>query len=177
MMIYYTSTEPITVTDELLLEIAQHEAGHAVMQWLRGYPATELTVGRDGGLCAGTGRPIRPEDNLLIALGGIAVDSGYGFCKVDLEHSELDDLDQARRELRSRSWLRLVGDGASPVVLTETVEDALARYFRRACDLLFPEMELVEFMGFRLFQAGRLSARSVAALCREHSRRQGQTHQ
>ena len=39
------------------LEVAaEHEAGHAVMRWLRGLPATRLTVNSDGsGFCPPAG--------------------------------------------------------------------------------------------------------------------------
>jgi hypothetical protein len=49
--------------------IAAHEAGHAVMGWLRGLPCTKVQAGADEGFCAGTGRPWRAEDLVLVTLG------------------------------------------------------------------------------------------------------------
>jgi hypothetical protein len=72
------------MTMATLNAIACHEAGHAVMRVLRGYPATELTATEDRGFCAGTGRLIRVEDEILINLAGFAVEYGYGLCDIDL---------------------------------------------------------------------------------------------
>lgn len=70
--------------------IAQHEAGHAVMRWVLGLPATELTADDEGGLCAGTGRRIWISDEILVMLAGVAVESGYGVVgEVDLTRSKL----------------------------------------------------------------------------------------
>lgn len=144
-----------------------HEAGHAVMRWWRSLPATDLVLFDDGeGLCAGTGKPISPESALLVALAGPAAEFG-GL--VNLSESRSDDLDTARKLLHSAPWLCL---DVSPdlTIRSLSVEEALQRTFERVCDELEPLEELVERLAERLDAKGRLTARTVAAICREHGR-------
>lgn len=156
--------------DELDAVTAEHEAAHAVMRWLRGMPATELTLGTPGnGSCAGTGGRARIEDRILFCLAGLASEVGCVSEWLNLaEVSGSPDIDEARALLSDYpAWRPFDPAMREPVDL----ETALRRYFDRACDLLWPEMELVEAIGRRLQQARCLSARTVAALCREHARK------
>lgn len=154
--------------------IAAHEAGHAVMRWLRGLPATELTVTADGGLCAGTGRVAPAEGLLLVKLAGFAVESGYGvFARLTLDtlaESHGSDFDEARRMLADCEWLRILATPEGAIV--QSVDEALVRHFHRAGELLWPHSDLVDALADRLEYEGRVSARSVAALCREHEKRE-----
>src|SRR5262249_5392394 len=62
-----------------LEQVARHEAGHAVMRWLVGWPATSLTARPDGsGLTVGTGRHVQVWDALRVTLAGPAAEAGYG---------------------------------------------------------------------------------------------------
>jgi hypothetical protein len=136
--------------------IAVHEAGHAVMLWVRGYPIGELMAGAEGGYCC-TGK-LRPEDAVLFSLAGFAVESFYGAAgKLIVEGSHADDFDQARMVLASRGPACLRPD--------ETVREALDRYFEWACDLRHEHHDLIEQLGERLEVHGRLSARTVRAVC------------
>ncbi len=150
-----------------LAQVAEHEAGHAVMRWLRGMPATDLTVNETGGYCGGSGKPVRPEDALLVALAGFAVESRYGVGKVDFARSSCDDFDAARKILGATESLRITfsTDG---VIAVEGVEDALSRHFERACEMLWPHAEQVDRLGELLSAEGRLTARRVAAMLREY---------
>lgn len=52
-----------------LADTACHEAGHAVMRWLVGLPATAIHVYAEGeGLCEGTGRRIVTAAHLSVLL-------------------------------------------------------------------------------------------------------------
>ena len=66
-----------------ILTIAEHEAAHAVMRWLRGLPATDVYVEETGGFTDGTGRRVDPENNVLVALAGFAWETGCGMCEPD----------------------------------------------------------------------------------------------
>ena len=55
----------------------------------------------------------------------------------------------------------------------QSVDDALLRYFERACDLLCPHVELVDALGLQLEEHGKVSARRVKEMCREHGERMG----
>jgi hypothetical protein len=148
---------------------AQHEAGHAVMRWLRGWPATEVGIdGAGAGHCAGTGRTVRSDDQLWVTLAGFAAESWCGVCGVDVLNSRTADFDKARGLLRDALWRLSMVDGR-PAQLT--VDEALVRRFESTCEMLWPYMELVERVAERLSAEGRLSARTVAAVCREFDRR------
>lgn len=151
--------------------IATHECGHAVMHWLRGLPATYVTADENGGFCAGTGKPIRPQDMLFVVLAGFAAECGCGLFEVDLTASRADDFDKARRLLSECDWMRMrLAQGEKEGVLIVSVEEALSDYFKRACDLLQPYQDFIERMALRLARKGRLSARSVAAMLREYGK-------
>jgi hypothetical protein len=56
---------------------AVHEAGHAVMRFIRGLPLTAIELDADNnGRCGGTGRLVRADDVLLVTLAGYAAESG-----------------------------------------------------------------------------------------------------
>jgi len=159
---------------------ALHEAGHAVMRRLRGLPATNLWLFEPGvGFCEGTGKPVDPLSDILVALAGFAVECGYGLVALDFAKAKTCDFDYARELLAGRPWM-LLGLAANeeldpsqwlPVELT--VDAALAMYFERACRELWPLEDLITRIGERLDWEGQLNARSVAAMCREYYRREG----
>jgi hypothetical protein len=61
-----------------LEDAARHEAGHAVMRWLVGLPATKLTISQDGaGFCEGSGKRVFVYDFLRVTLAGLAAEIGY----------------------------------------------------------------------------------------------------
>src|SRR5262245_51766017 len=112
--------------------IAGHEAGHAVMRWLRGLCATEICVNDHGGFCAGTGSRIHAESALLVTLAGFAAESGCGvFGDVDFDRSAAEDLDRARAILSGSEWLRFLA--VNEQLEIQDIETALRRYFARAC--------------------------------------------
>lgn len=153
--------------------VATHEAGHAVMRFVQGLPVTELTVDDvAGGLCAGTGRPQPVQALVLVTLAGFVAETGYGFDggTLDLANSQSDDLDKVRGMLRHATHLRIVAD-ASGTPSVDAIDATVLRYWERACEELWPYSELVEAIAERLVEARRLSARSVAALCREFRKR------
>lgn len=152
--------------------IALHEAGHAVMRWLRGLSATDVTANDDGGFCAGTGRAVHSESELLVSLAGFAVECGYAVGgRIDLAHSHGDDFDHARRILSETEYLRFRVNADRSGVFVQDVDAALLRYFARAGVELLPYSDLIEDIGQRLQIEGRLSARTVAAICREYVKR------
>jgi hypothetical protein len=128
---------------------AEHEAGHAVMRWLRGLPATDVHVNDGFGLCEGTEAYISGEDALLVTLAGPAVEAGYGLNKVNIEQLIFCDLDEARQILDKNPLLRIripenpVPGESIPVTFHE-VEDALRVWFDRTCAAMFPHCLMVE---------------------------------
>jgi hypothetical protein len=143
--------------------VAEHEAGHAVMRWLCGWSATALTANEDGsGTCAGTGRRVEASEKLQVTLAGPAAEISYGIFPLDWAASRCADFDSARRLLAQCMWL--VPPGMD-------VEAALKVHFDAVCHALWPFADLVTEIGDRLTKQGRLSARSVAALCREQAKR------
>ena len=154
--------------------VCGHEAAHAVMRWIRGLPATPLTITPEGGFSAGTMKAQRIEDVLLVTLAGFAWESGcLGFSSIDITGivSPGNDFELAREILAKCDFLsfRINDDGES--VSAVPVDDSLSRHFDRACELLNEYRGLVEIMGERLQAAGHLSARSVAAIIREWKKR------
>lgn len=135
---------------------AIHEAGHAVMRWIRGLPLTAIELDTDNkGRCAGSGRLVRADDVLLVMLAGYAAESGYGVADVNLTR-ECYDLDYGRMILTSERWL----------CGSDTVDDALAYYFHLACDLLRPHADLIQQLASKLTADGYLSADTVRATLR-----------
>jgi hypothetical protein len=82
---------------------AKHEAGHAVMRWLRGLPLTDTHLRIEDGLvhgCVeGTGKLQRADDLLFVSLAGLSAESEYGVLSFDFEKSDTEDLRTARRIL------------------------------------------------------------------------------
>jgi hypothetical protein len=152
-----------------LQKAAEHEAAHAVMRWVRGLPATQLWANEDGsGYCDGHPRRARHDDVPYVVLAGYVPETGYGLAVPDFATSKVADFDRAREILESAEWL--VGYDAE-AGNQRSVEAALKEHFLYACDQLSEHIELVDAIADRLFESRRLSARTVAALCREHGRR------
>lgn len=57
-----------------------------------------------------------------------------------------------------------------PAIHVQTMEVALRRHYRRACELLIRERDLIENVASRLMGEGKLSGRSLVALCREYGK-------
>jgi len=75
----YTCSLIETPNPEQLTSAARHEAGHAVMRWVRGYPLSPVCIHADGsGLCTGQtpGLMIRHADLLLVAVAGPLAEVG-----------------------------------------------------------------------------------------------------
>ena len=158
--------------DEVDLDtISCHEAAHAVMRWLRGTGVRELTATLEGGASNGTGRPIDGESYLLITFAGFAYEYSavLGMVQFDVDGSHgVDDFDDARMILTRDPSIRL---GSPPGNTIATVEESMQWWLQRAADELLPYHDLVEHIGARLAVEGRLSGRSVAAMCREWRKR------
>lgn len=159
---------------ELRWTTARHEAGHAVMRWLRGLPATDVHVNEGYGLCEGTGEEIRGEDQLLILLAGPSVEVGYGILvEVDLKQMSFDDLDEARQILESDSYLRIrlpekPVPGQTVAVGLFEVEDALRRWFDRACEELLQHCLIVDHVT-HLAVEGYLSAADLQTVLDQYA--------
>jgi hypothetical protein len=147
-----------------LRTIAVHEAGHAIMRWVRGLPITAVWTDEDGGLCEGCGKPIDAQSNLLVTLAWFVTEADYMLLpeRVNLTESDGDDFDDAWRILHHSRHLRNEG---------ESMDDALMRWMIHAGHALYPYRELVERLGFILTERRYLSARSVSAVIREWRKR------
>lgn len=164
------------MNDDAIYITARHEAAHAVMKWVLGWPATELTAGAGEGLCAGSGRKVDVEEFLLVTLAGLVYECWYQLDDLDLTTSDTGDLRVAREIVADHEWLRPISSHHPDGTFTSlNVDEAVAHHLRRVSDLLDPYMDLIEAIGYRLEWAGRLSARTVAAICREYAKRQSIT--
>lgn len=153
--------------DELREITADHEAGHAVMRWLRGLPATDLYADVGFGYCAGTGAIVSAEDTILIQLAGYAVESGYGLLVEDaaLVTAETADFIHAKAVLAAHDYCRF--DPASAIdgtIKILSVDEAFLLWFRRCCEMLVHFADIVEHLGCELFAAVFLSAAKVEEL-------------
>jgi hypothetical protein len=150
---------------------AIHEAGHAVMRYLRGLPTTNMHVGNGNGLVEGSGITVRNnEDNLLFILAGpasevIYMDRLHGNNEVeeyedirhlvlsigmDFKNSISSDFDDASQMLEESELLRIrLPDnwqetrGVFETSLYE-VDQALPIWFGRCCKELEQHWKLVE---------------------------------
>jgi hypothetical protein len=169
------------LTDEernLLRVAAKHEAGHAVMRWILELPLTELTATVGTGMCAGTKAKVQVKDYLLVTLAGLAAESNYGFYQPDFSSRDGGDLDRARLMLVQIPWLRIWPDRSLNAVTHmavpehyQSTDDAFQRYFMEACDNLAPHEDLVNEIATRLAVERKLTARTVAAMCRRYATR------
>lgn len=141
-----------------------------------------MSINDDGsGFTAGTGRSIRIDDALWVYLAGFAAEGGYGIGNsVDLACSHADDLQRVREILTAEPHWRgcTIMSGQAPKL--RSVEASLQAWFTQTCEMLLPYADLVERIGDRLASERHLSARTVAALCREWDKRRaiatGQTN-
>jgi len=145
--------------DAVIITGARHEAGHAVMRWQLRWPATRLIVRDDGsGFCAGTGRRVDAEEALLVALAGPAAEISMRAGLLDWERSHFGDFGKARHLL-------------TQCVPAKDIDATLRYEFAFACEVLSHDSDLIDAIAERLHDRGEVSARSVAALCREYERR------
>ena len=154
-----------------LWTIAGHEAAHAVMRYLCGMPATEITASPEGGLCAGTGKRVLAADQLWVLLAGIAWETGCGLFGARVVWSQMGgfpDVDEAREILATRPFLWPMVEGKEGWQVGDP-ETALQHHFERVCERLLPYALEIEELGARLMDSsGRLSARQVAGWLRAH---------
>ena len=154
--------------------IAAHEVGHAVMRWLRGWPAGELVVTESGGY---NGRPGKKrllknatyfQDEMYVALAGHATKVGYGVLDPVDVRPLYKTKDIPRDFVRARDMaLALLGKECGG----DDLYRKLQREFDYTCQQLLPHACFIEGMAMRLARDGRMSARSVAAQLREYQRR------
>ncbi len=160
---------PLTVEQRKV--IAHHESGHAVMRWLVGFPATAIRFTEDGGLCEGTGRRVDPYENALVLLAGMVSETECLMRPADLIQSHFQDLDEARA-LLAPEWMRCRGvepDGHTPQLYS--IDEYLLHLFEQVRNKLSPHAIFIGQLADRLMQDRHVSARSVAAICREYERR------
>jgi hypothetical protein len=176
---------------------AIHEAGHAVMKWLRGIPATDIHVGDGDGFVAPSFTEVRNEDNLLYTLAGLVAEVAYldrlnasneldeyneqverhlylPFA-INLEKSQTNDLDIARQILEKALHLRIrlpdnwqeIPTGTEIPVSYFTVEQSLGGWFSRCCEELEPYWQLVETVADAAI-VGYLPAADLKAIFEKH---------
>ena len=106
---------------------------------------------------------------MLITFAGFAYEYNavHRTVPFDLEQTSADDIDDAREILTKHPPLRLGSPRGHQIAL---VEESMQWWFKRAADELLPHHELIEHIGTRLLDEGRLSGRSLAAMCREWKR-------
>ena len=155
-----------------IAEIAEHEAAHAVMRWLRWLPATEIWINDEEGMCEGTGQTIALDTSVLVSLAGVAWEAGCYFTdSLDLDGTrDVQDLIDAEAILEKDVYLRTRVEDEKLIEIS--TRESLRNWIKRAGELLFPHASAVESIGANLVQHRRLSAKSVAAFLREYGKRQ-----
>jgi len=124
--------------------VCEHEAAHAVMRWIRGYRATKLTVNKWGGICYGTGKKIRTDDCIWIAIAGLAWECRYGKNFVG------QDFREAKKLIKKMGTLNL--------------EKEFKQRIYWAYELLSDYSELIKRIGKRLKESGELSSHIIAGM-------------
>lgn len=156
---------------------ATHEAGHAVMRWLLGLPATGLTAGEGVGFCAGTGDTIRADDAMKLSLAGYASQWGCVAGKIDLKNEvafsddPANDFNEALRLLREHPRLKRIArvESGRPVYVDDL--ESLQSHFDEVREMLFPFAEAIDNIAVPLGQEGTLSAKRVAAILKDYETR------
>ena len=100
----YTVEEQAVRSWQRREKAAWHEAGHAVMRWLRLGEAGPICIHPDGtGLSAAVryGMRLETEDHLLILVAGLVAEAALApmvimQCGLNVEQSSGEDLDRAR---------------------------------------------------------------------------------
>lgn len=166
-----SSTEQAGGVD--LETIARHEAAHAVMRALLGLPCGYIIATPEEGFNSGSGRKISPKQEILIALAGFAWEAlasslGKPLPEVSWDTSRSDDVDAARDVLRrapSIVPLLQLKEG-SPELVPMSINQALDFWFKCAAQLLKEQFGLIENIGSKAEESGRLSERQVEAIIR-----------
>lgn len=156
------------IDNELL---AQHEAAHAVMRWILWLPATEILIDDEGGgMCKGSGKRISLDKDVLVSLAGPVWEVGcFSTESIDLDGTlNFQDLIQAEAVINKCIALRYQVEDNK--VIEKSTRESLRAWLKRAAELLFPHGDAVESIGARLEERRSLSAKSVAALLREHGK-------
>ena len=148
---------------KLLLVVARHEAGHAVMRKIRGLPVTAIAVDFDNpgaGFCYGTRKAIRGDDALLVLLAGPAAECRCLPFLIDFTKADTDDLRAAKMLLANSPVLC----GFDPATLTRIPPDgALKSWMMKAAVMLFPWKPHIEKLAKKLVHSGgNLNSESVA---------------
>jgi hypothetical protein len=187
-------------SDDLLDATARHEAGHAVMRWILGLPATAISIEMDqpgNGFCAGTGKRIMlsPKDQALFALAGpVAEANGM---RLSVTGCSGEDWDIARRLIARLPMMFIVMEPAQrrtapklpPTYLMPEAlkgqmappsdmpfkwcspDETLDGLCVEVVEVLWPHDELVEDVAIILREKALVPARQVAAFCRQHGKR------
>jgi hypothetical protein len=152
---------------------AEHETGHAVMRWLCDMPATEVWISETEGRCLATSKRFPAVETLLVKLGGVAVETGFGlFGDVSWEPGGFDDLDKATAIIEGNIMLRQVV-GANLVPSFVSTEVALQHWLRRAGSLLINHVEVIEAIARLLLSDRRILPRRLAGILQSYARRSG----
>ena len=119
----------------------------------------------------GNRQGIYREADPLVALAGVAWETGCGLGgKVTWKKGEYDDLDEALELIERIQVLRVQVNRAGRMFLENGLV-TIQRWILEAGNLLVKHSHAVEKLGAKLAKLGRLSARSVAAILREHGKR------
>lgn len=158
--------------NDITYTTAKHEAGHAVMRWILGLPATDVTANGADGFCSGTEGTIKTNQAVLIALAGYAAEADYRSGAVDCEKANTDEFDAARDLIKSDWPLRLprVDQHGEQAMRLLSVDGAMGSYFARACEMLEPVSEFVDALASELFAKRELPAKRVAELLEQFDR-------
>jgi hypothetical protein len=158
---------PVSQTAPIDLEkLCVHEAGHAVMGYLNGWPSPRLTANlTEGGLAWWPPFEAPVREHIEVNLAGYAREAGILYQYFDSQTSTGCDLDKTRALLERYPHTRVWIVEDQPV--TFSVEDALNRHFQNTGDRLWPFFVEINELGELLAVTGEMSPRRVAAFMRQ----------
>lgn len=160
------------------LQIADHEAAHAVMRKICSLPATRLIIDEYGGLCEGTGEIIGAVENLLIALAGPAWDTLEDIfppvdqIKFKASKTSSDDISQAWRTIEGNQVLRIkviVSVTGENSCIIDSIKESMRRWYSVAMNEIRPHRDLIVQIGQILHDEQEISAEQVELLLQDVS--------
>ena len=143
-----------------------HEAAHAVMAYIFGWPSPRIIASEENEDFAAyykVRQLVHPHAQLCVVLAGFACETWFEIGRRALAEDR-SDFRHAREILKQRPILRYEKIGERFVF--HRAETALRMWFERSNSLLRPHAEEVKALGRLLETAGELSSRRVAAFMR-----------
>ena len=162
--------------DEADVIMCEHEAAHAVANWLQGHPAGEMKYDGAKGACETCNTGITAQDAIVVLLAGhawcfgikqfLGAEFNVSIFLADTRGKSADDTNLARTIIEEAEVLR---EGS------ESIQESMERHFDLTCRMLKPHGDLIEILGEKLNVHRDLSPQMVAATLQEWGNREEQS--